>query len=109
MPLPSVSPGWTINFVLESGHIDADLTPPDSIEDLIKAPSTTMTANFPIGYPAREDALATLTRWLDFALRDAAFFRKIHERGGNVEPGLRGYLDRKDRYLAAVKQLINET
>lgn len=108
MSRASMRPGWTLNFKLESGYIKEELIPPSSIGELIEAPSTTMKTSFAYGYPSRDDALATLNQWLQFAIRDADLFRKIHERDGNVGSELREYLDRRDRYLEAVRQLIDE-
>lgn len=101
-----IPPGWIVNFALESGHIDANLTPPQSIGDLLDEPSKTQLNSFRLGFPAREDAIKALAFRYEFELKDAAFMRRAHEQGGEISAKLQSYLAKKDAYLQAVGEIL---
>ena len=106
MTIAQFKDGWTVNFALEDHQIDADLTPPERLEDLIEAPSETMRTSSPIGFETKEAAIEELNLMLQYSLKSLNHMKLFCHK---PEPGrekLDEYLKRKTRYLEAVERLL---
>jgi uncharacterized protein YdcH (DUF465 family) len=108
MPTPQFKPGWQINCIEASTHISADLTPPQTIDDLLEPPSQTMSTNCPIGYPTKEDAIEALKARIAFLQKDSAFIRSVFARHNQLDAEILSFLNRKDAYLQAACKITAE-